>query len=314
MTARLKRSGAALIALRVVLAGSAAAQTRPIQGLIQSGDSAWTAGQFMVARYAYTKVLAQDSLKSSRAVYRLAVLNTWDGNLKASIPLFALYVRLEPHDQEGRIALAKAYAWRGNTEAAVAIYDSILSRDGTYRDAALGAARTLIWAGRFNAALARYDKWLIRNPKDVEAGLARARSLAWAGRLRESERAYAALGTTGENPETEKGIALVAAWRGDLPRSEKLWRALAVKVPRDAEVWVGLAQVLRWAGRSEDAKSALERALAADPANADAREQMRWVKAELGWTLEPGGFAAWDSDQNDSRLVSLAASIRPLCR
>jgi tetratricopeptide (TPR) repeat protein len=105
--------------------------------------------------------------------------------------------------------------------AAVALYDSILTRDYTYREAALGAARALTWAGKFDSALARYDKWLIQNPRDIEAGLARARSLAWAGRLAQSERAYVALGAGGENLETQKGIAMVAAWRGDLSRSER---------------------------------------------------------------------------------------------
>lgn len=314
MTARLKRSGAALIALWVLLGSFAAAQARPIDAVIRTGDSAWTAGRFPVAREAYTRVLALDSLTSSRSVYRLAVLHSWAGELKRAVPLFALYVRLEPRDEEGSIALAKAYAWNGNTASAVAIYDSILSRDRTYRDAALGAARALAWAGQYDAALARYDTWLIQNPRDIEAGLARARSLAWAGRLSQSERAYTALGSGGENLETQKGIAMVAAWRGDLSRSERLWRGLSAKAPKDAEIWVGLAQVLRWSGRSEAARTALERALGADPANPDAREQMRWVKAELGWTLEPGGFTIWDSDKNESRLVSLAASVRPVSR
>ncbi len=314
MTARLKRSGAAVIALWALLAAAAAAQVRPVDAPIRAGDSAWTAGRFPAAKGAYTTVLALDSLTSPRSVYRLAVLYSWDGDLKRAIPLFALYVRLEPRDEEGRIALARAHAWNGNTGSAVAIYDSILSRDHTYRDAALGAALALAWAGRYDAALARYDKWLIQNPGDIEAGLARARSLAWAGRLAQSERAYAALGSGGENLETQKGIAMVAAWRGDLTRSERLWRGLSSKAPKDAEIWVGLAQVLRWSGRSEEARAALERALLADPANPDAREQMRWVRAELGWTLEPGGFAIWDSDKNESRMVTLAASVRPVSR
>jgi tetratricopeptide (TPR) repeat protein len=314
MTARLKRSGAALIALWASTVGLAVAQTHPIDSAIRTGDSAWTAGQFPKAREAYTRVLAIDSLGSSRSVYRLAVLRSWDGDLKEALPLFALYVRLEPRDEEGRLALARAYAWSGNTAHAVAIYDSILARDATYREAALGAARALTWAGRSRQALARYDKWLIRNPRDIEAGLARARSLAWAGRLQESERAYAALGKGGENLESQKGIALVAAWRGDLSRSERIWRELSTKAPKDAEVWVGLAQVLRWSGRSEAARTALKRAQLADPANPDAREQMRWVNADLGWTLEPGGSALWDSDRNESEVVSLATSMRPASR
>lgn len=311
-------SGMRLLALTVPLASAAAAQGRQdrsaFDAVIRHGDSAWTAGRFPSAREAYERALSLDSLASSRSVYRLAVLHTWDGELHRAIPLFALYVRLEPRDEEGRIALAKAHAWNGQTAEAVAIYDSILSREATYRDAAFGAAQAQAWAGRFPAAIARFDNWLKANPKDVEAGLARARILAWAGRLREAERAYARLGAEGEHLEADKGVALVAAWRGNLGRSERLWRSLTTKAPKDAEIWVGIAQVLRWTGRSEEARTALRKALATDPANADAREQMRWVRAELGTTVEPSAWAGWDSDQNKSLTLSLAGSMRPIAR
>lgn len=60
---------------------------------LRAGDSAWTAGGHAEARSAYARVLALDSAGSSRAVYRLAVMYTWDGNLRGAIPLFSLYVR-----------------------------------------------------------------------------------------------------------------------------------------------------------------------------------------------------------------------------
>jgi len=311
-------SGMGLGALALPLAAAAAAQGRQdrpaLDAMVRQGDSAWTAGRFPTARDAYERALAIDSLGSSRSVYRLAVLHTWDGALRRAIPLFALYVRLEPGDEEGRIALAKAHAWNGQTATAVAIYDSVLSREVNYRDAAFGAALAQAWGGQFAHALARYDTWLLANPKDIEARLARARTLAWAGRLSQSEQAYAAIGADGEHLEADKGVALVAAWRGNLGRSERLWRGLTAKAPKDAENWVGLAQVLRWSGRAEEARSALRKALATDPANADAREQMRWVRADLGTTIEPGALAGWDSDQNKSLMLTLAGSMRPVAR
>jgi tetratricopeptide (TPR) repeat protein len=311
-------SGMRLAAWALPLAAPIAAQARQdrpaLDAAVRHGDSAWTAGRFPVARDAYERALSLDSAASSRSVYRLAVLRTWDGELRRAIPLFALYVRLEPRDEEGRIALAKAHAWNGQTAAAVAIYDSILARESTYRDAAFGAAQALAWAGQFKAAIARYDQWLVENPKDIEAGLSRARVLAWSGKLPEAERSYAQLGADGEHLEADKGVALVSAWRGNLGRSEKLWRGLTTKTPKDPEIWVGLAQVLRWTGRSEEARVALRKAIAVDPEHADAREQMRWVKAELGTTIEPGAWAGWDSDQNKSLTLTLAGSVRPISR
>ncbi len=282
--------------------------------LVQAADLAWRDGRFPEARAGYEAALAIDSVGSSRAVYRLAVLLSWDGALLRAIPLFQRYTRLETRDEEGRIALAKAYAWNGQTAAAVAVYDSILARDRTYRDAAFGAALTLGWAGQFSAAVGRYDRWLAANPKDVEAELARARALAWWGKLGEAERTYAAIAKRGEQLEGYKGVALVAAWRGDLGRSETIWRMVTERAPKDAEGWVGLAQVFRWTGRPDDAREALQRALAADPKNQDAAQQLRWVRADLAPAVEPGATLSWDSDNNRSVLATATASFRPFRR
>ena len=275
--------------------------------IVRAGDSAWNVGRFPEARSRYLEALAIDSAGSSRAVFRLATLSAWDGHLTQAIPLYRRYSVLEPRDEEGRVALAKALAWNGETVRAVAIYDSILGRDRTYREAALGAAQALAWAGRFAAALVRYDQWLAGQPKDVEAELARARTLAWAGKLGPAEAAYQAIAARGERLEAEKGVAVVAAWRGDLGRSERLWRRITTRIPQDAEAWVGLAQVLRWSGRPRLARQALDRALAANPANSDAAEQRRWVRAELAPAIEPSVMGSWDSDQNRSLLIGTAA-------
>ncbi len=285
-----------------------------VEGLVRAADIAWREGRFAEARTGYQGAVGIDSVGSSHAVYRLAVLLSWDGVLARAIPLFQRYIRLEPRDEEGRIALARAYAWNGQTVSSVAVYDSILARDRAYRDAVLGAALALGWAGRFAESVARYDQWLVTNPKDVEAELARARALAWWGKLAESERTYAAIAERGEGLEGHKGVALVAAWRGDLGRSEDIWRRVTRQAPNDAEGWVGLAQVLRWSNRPDDARDALNTALAANPKNQDAAQQLRWVRADLAPAFEPGGLVAWDSDENRSVLASAAVSVRPFRR
>ena len=300
-----------LTALAVALGPNAAAGQDPFTVAVRAADSAWAAGRFPEAKVGYLQVIGLDSTGSSRAVYRLAVLRSWDGDLAQAIPLFARYTRLEPQDEEGRIALARAYGWAGQWATAVAVYDSILSRDRTYRDAALGAAQTLAWAGRFDQALHRYDRWIAENGKDGEAALARARTLAWAGRLNTAEASYREIVADGEVLEGTKGVAIVAAWRGDLFRSEGLWRAVTTEYPKDAEAWVGLAQVLRWSGRPEEAGEALDRALIANPNNADARTQRRWVLADLAPALAPSAVVGWDSDGNQTAAMTVRATFRP---
>ncbi len=277
--------------------------------IVQAGDSAWREGRFPDARVRYLEAWQADSGGSSRVVFRLATLHAWDGHLSLAIPLYRRYSLLEPRDEEGRIALARALAWNGETAQALAVYDSILGRDRTYRDAVLGAAQALAWAGRFPAALARYDQWLASEPTDVEAALARAQTLAWAGQLARAEREYAMIAARGERVEAEKGVAVVAAWRGDLGRSERLWRRITTRVPKDAEGWVGLARVLRWSGRSIGARHALNQALAADPRNSEAAEQLRWVRADLAPAVEPMVTGSWDSDRNRSLVLGTAARI-----
>jgi tetratricopeptide (TPR) repeat protein len=288
--------------------------TERVATLVAQGDSAWNRKSFQRARTAYAEAFTADSGSSSRAVYRLGLLCSWDGQLDPAIRFFRQYVRLEPRDAEGRIALARTFAWKGDPTNAVAIYDSILVHDRTYRDAALGAAQSLAWGARFGEAIARYDRWIAANPKDVEAELARARTLAWAGRLSRSEQAYRMIAERGEQLEAEKGIALVAAWRGDLSGSERLWRGIAERYPKDAESRVGLAQVLRWAGRPEDARDALAAAAEIDPANPDAAIQRRWVRAELASAVEPSVAATWDSDDNASVVVNAGVSTVPFPR
>ncbi len=300
-------TGVALLFGTVSTPVSGQSQVAHFEEIVRAGDAAWREGRFPDARARYLEALAFDSAGSSRAVFRLATLHAWNGQLTQAIPLYQRYGILEPGDEEGRIALAKALAWNGETARAIAIYDSILSRDKTYRDAALGAAQTLAWAGSFRPALARYDRWLVDQPKDVEAELSRARTLAWAGKLGEAERAYQAISTRGERLEADKGVAVVAAWRGDLVRSERLWRRIAATVTKDPEVWVGLAQVLRWSGRPRGARDALNKALAADPKNADAGQQLRWVRADLAPSVEPSAGGSWDSDQNRSLVLGAAA-------
>ncbi len=301
--------------LAVWLAGAGVVAAQDTHGeAIRAGDSAWQERRFGVARDAYLKALGLDSVASSRAVFRVAVLYSWDGDLVRALPLFTRYTRLEPRDEEGRVALARAYAWDGQTGPAVAIYDSILGRDSTYRDAALGAAQALAWAGRFRESLGRYEGWLRDHGTDLDASLARARTLGWAGRLKAAEIEYQRLSEGGARADAARGAALVAGWRGDLFRSEGMWRAVVARFPNDVEAWVGLAQVLRWSGRPDEASDALDRAVAVDPDNAEARAERRWVAADLAAALAPTALATWDSDGNRSEILGARAFLRPARR
>ncbi len=276
--------------------------------VVARGDAAWDAKRYPEALAAYDSVVRADSAASSRAVYRLGVLKSWNNELREAIALHRLYVRLEPRDLEGLVGLARVYSWDSRFATSVATYDSVLAREADYRDAAFGRATALAWWGKLDASVAAYDAWIRTHANDTEAELGRARVLSWAGRLDEALAVYERVAArSGAAAEAEKGIARVTGWRGDLERSEELWRAMTTKYPDDPETWVGLGQVLRWLGRPFAARDALDQALKVRPQYDDARSQLRWVRAEIEWSGAPAFIATTDSEHNDGTAFSFGA-------
>lgn len=273
----------ALVAI-LFTASAAVAQVLPdsLARLVAAGDAAWERSDHPAAFAAYDAVVRVDTAFSTRALFRLASLHAWSDRLDASIACHRAYVRLEPGDLEGRVALGRTLAWASKFAASIFEFDSVLAVDPDYRDASLGKAMTLAWWGKFAEALVIYD------------GLA----------------------TSGDALEARKGRARVLAWRGDLGLAEEEWSAITREHPRDASAWVGLAQVLRWSGRAFAAEDALERALAITPDDRDAREQLRWVRVEtkpqVSMTL------LWAEDSEDNTLfatetrgaIATAANLR----
>ncbi|MGQ0538442.1 MAG: tetratricopeptide repeat protein [Gemmatimonadaceae bacterium] len=268
---------ACLCVLALLLPRMAVAQSgRDVSESLRRGDSAYAASARGEALRAYRAVVAGDSSASSRAVYRLAVMLAEDGMFAESVRLHLLYARLEPNDTRGTLGLARTYAWAGRYEDAVATYGRVPAGGADQREAALGIARTQAWRGRLADAASLYDS-LYRSSRDLEA---------------------------------LKGLALVAAWQGDLVRSERLWRSVAGAAPNDPEAWTGLAQVLRWRARAFDALDALDSALAHSPGYRDAVNQRRWLDADLAPMLALHAWSTGDSDGNRAQRYSLEGGPR----
>ena len=173
------------LALAAVLAAPALrAQEGTATAGVHAGDAAWDAGRRAEALARYREAVLADSVSSSRAVFRLAVLHTERDQLDEAIRWHRQYVRLEPRDDEGRVALARVLSWAGRYDEAISTYDSVLARDATWRDAALGRARTLAWAGRLDASAQAYRGWLAAHQSDADAWTGLGQVLRWSGRAR----------------------------------------------------------------------------------------------------------------------------------
>lgn len=310
----LLRHAAGTALVLAVAAGSAHAQpARSAAAVLRSGDSAFAAGARRAAIAAYRDLVRIDTTHSSRAVYRLAVMLAEEGEYSEAITLHKAYTRLEPNDKEGVLGLARTYSWSGRSDDAIALYHSVLAAEPDYRDAALGAGQVLAWSGRYSESVETYRSWLLRRKNDRQAAMALARTLAWWGgsHLHEAALLYDSLYAVDRDVEARKGLALVRAWQGDLVGSERLWRSLSGAAPSDPEIWVGLAQVLRWRGRPFDAREALQRALSVDPTHRDARSQMRWLDAELAPVLHARVLSTGDSDGNRAQFYILTGAALP---
>jgi len=105
------------------LALAAALPVPPLAAQLPAADEAFRKGDYAAARAGYERVLAADSL-NERALYRLAILDSWDGELARSLARFGRLRRLDPKDGDFMVAQAQVLAWAGKTRASEALYDS----------------------------------------------------------------------------------------------------------------------------------------------------------------------------------------------
>src|SRR3989442_12694550 len=103
------------------------AVARPLAAQLPEADEAFRRGDYRAARAGYERVLAGDSL-NGRALYRLAILDSWDGKLTRALARVARLRRLEPKDEDIQVSQAHVLAWTGDTRSSEALYDSVLAR------------------------------------------------------------------------------------------------------------------------------------------------------------------------------------------
>ena len=169
----MSRRATVLVSLCLALASPAVAQVR-------DADAAFERGDYHAARAGYERALAQDSL-DSHALYRLAVLDSWDGQLERSLARFVTLRRIERDDEDIMVAHARVLSWANRTAAAVALYDTVLRRTPARVDAIAGRARAVAWGGDLDRAEALWREGLTSHADDPELLAGLAQTLYWKG-------------------------------------------------------------------------------------------------------------------------------------
>src|ERR1041385_3157981 len=147
---------------------------------LPAGDAAFRAGNYAAARAAYTRVLAADSL-NERALYRLAILDGWDGKLVRSLARLTRLRRIDPRDPDIMVTHAQVLAWANQTPASQALYDSVLARYPDRVDALAGRARAVAWHGDLDRAEQLWRGALTGHPDAAELLIGLAATLYWKG-------------------------------------------------------------------------------------------------------------------------------------
>lgn len=164
-----------------VLAVAVLALTPPLVAQLPQGERAFRRGDRAAARAAYERVLATDSLNVT-ALYRVAVLDSWDGEFDRSLGRFARLRRLAPGDQDIMVSQATVLAWAGRRQAAEALFDSVLARSPQRADALAGRARVVAWQHDLGRAEELWRAALELHPDDPELLIGLAQTLYWRGR------------------------------------------------------------------------------------------------------------------------------------
>lgn len=184
---------------------------------LPDAEAAFRRGDYVAARTAYERVLATDSL-NIRALYRLAILDGWDGKLSRSLQRLARARRLAPSDADIMLSEAQVLAWEGKLAAAEALYDSVLARSPDRADALAGRARVVAWRGDLDRAEQLWRAALERYPDAAELLIGLAQTLYWKGQpvLAETYAARARTVAPGDRAVRDLERVVRAALRPDL--------------------------------------------------------------------------------------------------
>ncbi|MBE0595347.1 MAG: tetratricopeptide repeat protein [Gemmatimonadales bacterium] len=245
-------------------------------------DLAWSRGDHATARQLYAARLAEDS-SDVRALHRMALLYSWDGDYDRGLALFDRLMLVAPDNIEARIDRGRVFGWAGRFTESYQAYEETLARAPNSRGALLGLAQVLSWDDRLDSAQAIYGRLVAADSADLEA---------------------------------RQGAARVAGWIGDLRAAEGQWHAALALDEQNTATRIGLSQVLRWQGRPDAAREVLDGIAPADHTSRDVVEERRWVEVATGPGVTPAVTYETDSDHNDILTIVLrgASTVRPRLR
>jgi tetratricopeptide (TPR) repeat protein len=191
---------------RQLLAQAAGGQTP-----LRRADAAYSSGDRALAQRLYREVLASDP-NNSRATFQLARL--LPAGSAESVALLRRYVKLEPRDAWGYMALGDALAKGGAIDEAIAQYETARRIAPAESDVYVGLGRILRDAGRADDLVDNYERWVAAQPGNADAWFELGRARGKAKRWAEAADAYAGSYAIRKSKDTEAALGGALAESG----------------------------------------------------------------------------------------------------
>ncbi len=186
----------------------------------------------------------------------LGNVKLYSGRIDSALECYRKALEVDPDARAARKQLALALSWSGREEEALPFLAKLHERDPRDKEIAVALARSLAASGRRAEGTSLLEGLAAQNPRDGELLADLADLEAGAGHAARCRELYLrALDLT----EDKELLLLRYAERmnlwGDFYRVESVYRDYLARHPRDSEVAVKLAGVLKSAQRYEEAEA-----------------------------------------------------------
>ncbi len=215
--------------------------------------------------------------------------------------LYAAAVGLRPDALHPRRRLALLQSWDGDLDDSIANYEKALALAPGDFDLNLEHAKVLAWDGRYQESIARYGELRSSHPDDARVLLGLGQTLGWAGRYADGDAVYRDMEARQIEPiQAHIGRARLMAWQGNLDGATDAYRDVIKADPGNLEARIGLAQVNHWRGQDRQAQAQIDNIVVDHPDSREAKQ----VQQEIHDALRPvAGFEGFRFSDNESNRV-----------
>lgn len=171
--------------------------------------------------------------------------------------------------------------------------------------------REQVAAKQFRAALLQVDQRLAAAPEDLEARGWRARLLGWSNRMAEAEVEYRKiLEMRPGDADVLLGLADVVAWQGRYEEALTILDRAQLPEAQRAEAAMRRGRWLRALDRREESRAAFQEALRLDPSSGEAQAGLRSLEPEPRHELRLGGDFDHFAFAQDAQSITLRLHSR----